>query len=78
MVKTERRDMVKGKLEFDLPEDQENFDCALMGVEYYSVLYRLDNLLRNHLKHGHKFKTADKAIQSIRDWVAVEVNLYDT
>jgi hypothetical protein len=39
-------------LKFELPEEDPEFKLALMGSEYYSVLWDLDQHLRSDLKHN--------------------------
>ena len=38
-------------LEFDLPEDKEDFDFANNGINYYSALCEFDNWLRSEYKY---------------------------
>lgn len=42
---------MKATLEFELPEDMEKMQAATMASEMLSVLYAVDNLLRNTLKY---------------------------
>ena len=52
---------------YESPEDDTEFDIANSGQDYHSVLWNIDQELRDYLKHGHKFKSADEAIEAIRD-----------
>lgn len=49
------------KLEFDLPEDQDDFKFAIHGRDFYSVLWELDLFLRSEIKYQNK------DYQTIRD-----------
>jgi hypothetical protein len=39
-------------LEFDLPDDQNDFTMALNGSKWHSVAWDLDQFLRSKVKHG--------------------------
>jgi hypothetical protein len=39
-------------ISFDLPDEKEEFDCALMGSHYYRVLCEYDEILRKKVKHS--------------------------
>jgi hypothetical protein len=43
--------MPKATLTFDLPEEQSEFDLANNAGKYYSVLWDLDQYLRNFVKY---------------------------
>lgn len=43
---------MKAILEFELPEDKENFDFANNGVNYYSALVEFDQWLRSEYKYN--------------------------
>ena len=43
---------MKAILEFNLPEDEEQFNVASKGMEWALVVWDIDQLLRNKLKHG--------------------------
>ena len=45
---------MKAILEFNLPEDKENFDFANNGINYYSALCEFDNWLRSEYKYNGK------------------------
>jgi hypothetical protein len=61
---------MKGMLAFKLPEEADEFKLACRGREYYSFIFELDNEMRNCLKHGHKFKTANEVMEYIRELIA--------
>jgi len=43
--------MPKATLTFDLPEEQSEFDIANNAGKYYSILWDLDQYLRNFIKY---------------------------
>lgn len=44
--------MSKGKLEFQLPEEQEDFETAQKGWHYRIIIEELDNYLRSKIKYS--------------------------
>ena len=59
--------MPNATLEFNLPDEEPEFHFALCGERFYVALCELDSWLRSKLKYGHEFKTADEALQEMRD-----------
>ena len=45
---------MKAVLEFNLPEDKEDFDFATNGFNYYSALIEMDQWLRSEYKYNDK------------------------
>lgn len=45
---------MKAILEFNLPEDKEDFDFATNAVKYYSALVEFDQWLRSEYKYNGK------------------------
>jgi hypothetical protein len=45
---------MKATISFNLPEDREDFDFALNGVEYYLTIKELDDWLRGLAKYENK------------------------
>lgn len=43
---------MKATLEFNLPEDKQDFDFANNGINYYSALAEFDNWLRSEYKYN--------------------------
>jgi hypothetical protein len=43
--------MPKATIQFNLPEEQSEFDLANNASKYYSVLWDLDQYLRNFVKY---------------------------
>jgi len=60
---------MKSILEFDLPEEQEEFKMAVNGGKYISSIQNLDNYLRNMVKHDSDKLSPDRldAYIEIRD-----------
>lgn len=59
---------MKATLEFTLPEEQVEFDCAVDGVKWMSAMWDLDQYLRNQLKYEAEQLPKDKlnAIKEFR------------
>ena len=47
---------MKAKLEFDLPEDQDDFTMAVKGPEYYFTLWDLNQQCKNPFRYGRTYK----------------------
>ena len=61
---------MKAILEFNLPEDKENFDFANNGINYYSALVEFDQWLRSEYKYNGNepmYKVREKLNQIIND-----------
>jgi hypothetical protein len=60
---------MKAILEFDLTEEQAEFDFAINGSKYHSILWDLDNHLRGLIKYAPDTQSEDtyKALQETRD-----------
>ncbi len=65
---------MKATLTFDMPDEQPEFDMARYGADYHAALWEIDSLLRNALKHGHEYKTADEALEAIRNRLHEELD----
>lgn len=61
--------MPKAILEFELPEDQGDFDAAIYGREAISVLWDIDQRLRGLLKHGEPTKEQAEMAKEIRELI---------
>ena len=57
---------MKATLEYNLPEEQDLYIGACQGVNIKNVVRDIDNEMRNWLKHGHSFKSADEALENKR------------
>ena len=60
---------MKATLEFNLPDDQDDFVLATNGLKFWSVLWELDQSLRSKTKYAPDNLPQDKydAYQEIRD-----------
>ena len=60
---------MKAILEFNLPDDQQEFDLANSGLKFWSVLWELDQELRAKTKYASDDFPQDKydAYQEVRD-----------
>jgi hypothetical protein len=47
--------------------DESEARIAMNGSKYLGILEDMDTSLRNYLKYGHEFKTADEAMGKIRE-----------
>jgi len=60
---------MKAILEFNLPDDQQEYDLANSGLSFWNVLWELDQELRTKTKYASDDLSKDKydAYQEIRD-----------
>ena len=58
---------MKAILEFNLPEDKEEFDAASKGMDWAFVAWDIDQLLRNKLKYGKLLPNTRAELEEIRD-----------
>ena len=60
---------MKAILEFNLPDDNQEFELATKGLKFWSVLWELDQSLRTKTKYASDDLPKDKydAYQEIRD-----------
>ena len=60
---------MKAILEFNLPDDQQDFNMAVNAMKFWSVLYELDQDLRSKTKYAPDSLPQDKydAYQEVRD-----------
>ena len=61
-------------LKFDFPDDREDFELASHALDWYSVVREMDETLRSWLKYGHDFKSADKALEAVRQMLWDNLN----
>lgn len=66
---------MKAKLEFSLPEEQDEFTFAIKGKNYWNCLYELDQKLRGILKYGHQYKNVDELAEELRMDIRNNVDL---
>jgi hypothetical protein len=55
-----------GKLEFNLPEERDEFDLAINGWKYKSVLAEFDNYLRSKVKYAELSEEQYQIFEEIR------------
>ena len=53
---------MKAILEFTLPEEQVEFDCAVNGVKWMSAMWDLDQWLRSQTKYAPDTMSSDTHI----------------
>jgi len=70
---------MKAILEFNLDEEREEFDFAINGSKYHSVIWDLDNHLRGLIKYAPDNQSEDtyKALQETRDKLHQLLNEYN-
>ena len=69
--------MSKGILEFNLPEEQSEFERAVNASKYSGALWEIQQYIRDLRKHGHKFKTVDEAVEMIANRIYEEIGELD-
>ena len=58
---------MKAILEFELPEDKENFDASAKGMDWAIVAWDIDQLLRKKLKYGNLLPNTRAELEEIRN-----------
>ena len=58
---------MKAVFEFNLPEDQHDYDVMNQASKAQSFLWDFSQQLRSWYKYHHDFKDADDALNKIRD-----------
>jgi coproporphyrinogen III oxidase-like Fe-S oxidoreductase len=58
---------MKAILEFNLPEDQHEYDIAIQAQKMQSFVWDFSQQLRSWRKYHHDFKDADDALDKIRE-----------
>jgi len=59
--------MPKVTITFNIPEEENELKLAQRGKDYYCVIHQTLQEIRSYLKYGHQFKTADEALEKIRE-----------
>jgi hypothetical protein len=70
---------MKALLEFDLPEDNYDFQAAINGNNYKSAIYNFDQLLRSEMKYKELSDETYQAYKWCREElrkILAEDNLY--
>tara|TARA_B110001454_G_scaffold49951_1_gene49065 strand:- start:1073 stop:1285 length:213 start_codon:yes stop_codon:yes gene_type:complete len=55
---------MKAKLEFDLPEDQEQFNVASKSMDWALLVWHIDQFIRNKIKYE---QDKDGVLQLVRN-----------
>jgi len=55
---------MKATLEFDLPEDDEQFNIVNNGVKYYGILNDISNVIRSNYKYD---KSVEDCFEEIKE-----------
>jgi hypothetical protein len=58
---------MKAILEFNLPEEEEQFNAANKGMDWALTVWDMDNILRDKLKHGKLLPNTRAELEEIRD-----------
>ena len=58
---------MKAILEFNLPEDEEQFNAANKGMDWALVAWDIDQLLRKKLKYGKLLPNTRAELEEIRN-----------
>ena len=58
---------MKAHLEFELPEENCEFELAHHGMDFALTCQDIDEQLRHWLKYGHEFKAVDEALEAVRE-----------
>ena len=65
---------MKAVLEFNLPEEQEEFTHSQNGSSYKNSLDKIDNFIRNKIKHGNLSLDTTKELEELRCFIHESVN----
>ena len=66
---------MKAILEFNLPEDQREFEIANQSRDMLCIIGNLEDTLRSYIKYGHVFKTPEEALEAVRARLYEEINI---
>lgn len=63
---------MKATLEFNLPDDKEDFDLATRALSWYSIVWDMDQYLRSRLKYEDSlsedsYKALEEAREKLRE-----------
>jgi hypothetical protein len=65
---------MKGILEFDLRDDQKEFETAINADKYKSLIWELDQYLRSEIKYNDKLSNDTiSAFELVRDKIREEL-----
>ena len=57
---------MKAILEFNLPEDKEEFDAASRGMDWALIVWDIDQLLRKKLKYEEHVRDTRNTLEELR------------
>lgn len=60
---------MKIKVEFDIPEEQIEYDLYINGPKFQSILYEVKNKIRTSLKYGHSYPSASAALEDLAELI---------
>jgi len=66
-------DDMKATLQFNLPEEQSDFDAARLGSKALIALWEIDQKCRGLLKHGEPTKAEARLAEEIRAMIDAEL-----
>jgi len=67
---------MKARLEFDLPDEREEFEICRKAIDLHSNLWDLAEQIRRWRKHGHRFKSVDELLDAL--WEdCIDHNLFE-
>ena len=69
--------MSKAIFEFNLPEEQDEYDIMNQASRMQRVLWDLSEALQSWQKYGHQFKDANDAVEQIRAEFYIILNNYE-
>jgi len=58
---------MKATIEFNLPEEEEQFNAANKGMDWALLAWDMDNILRDKLKYGKLLPNTRAELEEIRD-----------
>lgn len=65
---SKKGDLMKATLEFNLPEDDNQFAAANKGMDWALFVWDLDQSIRSLLKyHPEEYKTGEQALEHIQE-----------
>lgn len=64
---------MKAILNFDLRDDQHEFDCAINGHKYYNVIFAIREELRRYEKYSELTEDQYELIGKLREWLHTEL-----
>lgn len=65
--------MPKATLQFDLPEEDGDFNAAVNGRRAISILWEIDQRCRSLLKHGDPTEEQAKLAEEIREMIPFDL-----